>query len=63
MFIDLGKIYQSYYILMSTLLEYVNDMDLLDCKRAFLAYSNFVRINKQVRQMASCIISMFDKEQ
>ena len=61
LFIDLGKIYQSYYLLISTMLGYISDMDVIDCKRSYLAYSNFVRINKEVRQMAACVMGMFDR--
>lgn len=63
LFIDLGKIYQSYYLLITTMLSYIEDMDVTDCKRAYLAYSNFVRINKEVRNMAACVIGMFDQQQ
>ena len=48
-FIDLGKIYQSYYLLVTTMLGGIGEMSLQDCKRCYLAYTNFVRINKEVR--------------
>ena len=48
-FIDLGKIYQSYYLLITTMLGKIETMDVINCKRSYLAYSNFVRINKEVR--------------
>jgi hypothetical protein len=63
LFIDLGKIYQSYYLLITTMLGYIDEMDVIDCKRSYLAYSNFVRIHKEVRQMAACVIGLFDKQQ
>jgi hypothetical protein len=62
LFIDLGKIYQSYYLLVTTMLGSIDDMDVIDCKRSYLAYSNFVRINKEVRQMAACVMGIFDQE-
>lgn len=62
LFIDLGKIYQSYYLLITTMLGYIDEMDVIDCKRAYLAYSNFSRINKEVKQMAACVVSLFDRQ-
>ena len=59
----MGKIYQSYYLLISTMLGYIDEMDVIDCKRSYLAYSNFVRINKEVRQMAACVMGIFDQQQ
>jgi len=43
------------------MLGHIGEMNVIDCKRAYLAYSNFVRINKEVRQMGACVIGMFDK--
>lgn len=63
MFIDLGKIYQSYYLLISAMLGKVTEMSVLDCKRSCLAYNNFLRINKEVRQMAACVMSLFSQQQ
>ena len=63
LFIDFGKIYQSYYILITTMLDHIVTMDVNDCKRTYCAYSNFVRINNEIRQMAACVISMFNKQQ
>ena len=62
-FIDLGKIYQSYYLLITTMLGWIADMEVQDCKRSYLAYTNFVRINKEVRQMAACVINLFERQQ
>lgn len=62
LFIDLGKIYQCYYLLITTMLGHIEEMDVTDCKRSYLAYSNFVRINKEVRQMAACVIGMFSQQ-
>ena len=31
------------------MLGHIEEMDVTDCKRSYLAYSNFVRINKEVR--------------
>ena len=63
LFLDFGKIYQSYYILITTMLGHIEQMEVTDCKRAYCAYSNFVRINNEIRQMAACVISMFNKQQ
>lgn len=62
-FLDFGKIYQSYYILITTMLGHIEEMEVNDCKRAYCAYSNFVRINNEIRQIAACVIGMFDKRQ
>mmetsp|Transcript_6136 Transcript_6136/g.9852 ORF Transcript_6136/g.9852 Transcript_6136/m.9852 type:complete len:81 (-) Transcript_6136:2529-2771(-) len=59
-FIDLGKIYQSYYLLITTMLGKITLMEGIDCKRAYLAYSNFVKINKEVRHMAACVVGIFN---
>lgn len=59
-FVDLGKIYQSYYLLVTTMLGKIHEMSLQDCKRCYLAYTNFVRINKEVRAMAACVLSLFE---
>lgn len=45
------------------MLGYIDEMDVIDCKRSYLAYSNFVRINKEVRQMAACVMGIFDQQQ
>jgi len=41
------------------MLEKFEDMSLTDAKRAFIIYLNFVKINKEIRKMASSIISDF----
>lgn len=63
LFIDFGKTYQCYYILFTTLLDHVERMDLVDCKRTYCAYSNFVRISKEVRRVSSCVVNMFSAQQ
>jgi hypothetical protein len=45
------------------MLGHIEEMEVTDCKRAYCAYSNFVRINNEIRQIAACVISMFDKQQ
>ena len=45
------------------MLGYIDEMNVTDCKRSYLAYSNFVRINKEVRQMAACVTGLFDQQQ
>jgi hypothetical protein len=58
-FVDLLQIYQSYYLLISIMLEKFDDMTLKDAKRAFIIYLNFIKINKEIRKMASSIIQEF----
>jgi len=60
LFIDLLKIYQSYYLLVSYLLSIFNELSYNDMKRAWIIYSNFVKINKEIRIMAAIIIKQFD---
>lgn len=60
LFMDLLKIYQSYYILVSVMLEKFEDMQLKDAKRAFIIYLNLVRVNKEIRKMATCILKEFN---
>ncbi len=55
-FVDLLQIYQSYYLLISVMLEKFDEMNLKDSKRAFIIYLNFMKINKEIRKMASSII-------
>jgi hypothetical protein len=55
-FVDLLQIYQSYYLLISVMLEKFDEMNLKDAKRAFIIYLNFMKINKEIRKMASSII-------
>jgi hypothetical protein len=52
LFVDLLKIYQSYYVLVSIMLDRFEEMNLQDAKRAFIVYLNFVKINKEIRKMA-----------
>lgn len=59
-FVDLLQIYQSYYLLITVMLEKFNEMKLSDAKRAFIIYLNFVKINKEIRKMASSIIQEFN---
>ena len=42
------------------MLEKFNEMKLSDAKRAFIIYLNFVKINKEIRKMASSIIQEFN---
>lgn len=55
MFVDLIRIYQAYYLMISRILERFDDMHLRDAKRAFIIYNNFTRINKEIRSMAQWI--------
>lgn len=57
---DLLKIYQSYYLLVTVMLEKFTEMDLKDAKRAFLIYLNFIKVNKEIRKMATSVISEFN---
>lgn len=41
------------------MLEKFQQMSLKDAKRAFIIFLNFVKINKEIRKMASSIISDF----
>lgn len=42
------------------MLEKFNDMSLKDSKKAFIIYMNFMKINKEIRKMALCIIQEFN---
>lgn len=59
-FVDLLQIYQSYYLLITVMLEKFEEMSLKDAKRAFIIYLNFIKINKEIRKMASSIVSEFN---
>jgi hypothetical protein len=41
------------------MLEKFDDMNIKDAKRAFIIYLNFVRVNKEIRKMATCILQEF----
>ena len=41
------------------MLDKFDDMSIKDAKRAFIIYINFVKINKEIRKMASTIIQEF----
>ena len=45
MFVDLLQIYESYYLLITVMLEKFGEMTLKDAKRAFIIYLNFIKIN------------------
>ncbi len=60
MFVDLLQIYQSYYLLITVMLEKFDEMKLSDAKRAFIIYLNFIKINKEIRKMASSVIQEFN---
>lgn len=45
------------------MLGYIDEMEVTNLKRAYLAYSNFVKIHKEVRQMAACVVVMFNERQ
>lgn len=59
-FVDLLQIYQSYYLLITVMLEKFGEMKLSDAKRAFIIYLNFVKINKEIRKMASSVCQEFN---
>ena len=42
------------------MLEKFEDMDLKDSKRAFIIYMNFIKINQEIKKMASSIILEFN---
>lgn len=60
LFVDLLKIYQSYYVLVSVMLDKFEEMDLRDAKRAFIVYLNFIKINKEIRKMALSVLQEFN---
>ena len=60
LFVDLLKIYQSYYLLITVMLSKFDQMTLKDSKRAFIIYTNFIKVNKEIRKMANCIIHEFN---
>lgn len=41
------------------MLKKFDDMNIKDAKRAFIIYLNFVRVNKEIRKMATCILQEF----
>jgi hypothetical protein len=41
------------------MLEKFDVMNLKDAKRAFIIYLNFIKINKEIRKMATCILQEF----
>ena len=41
------------------MLEKFDFMQLKDAKRAFIIYLNFIKINKEIRKMATCILQEF----
>ena len=41
------------------MLEKFDDMSIKDAKRAFIIYLNFVRVNKEIRKMATSILQEF----
>lgn len=57
---DLLKIYQSYYLLVTVMLEKFEEMDLKDSKRAFIIYLNFIKVNREIRKMAAVIVQEFN---
>jgi len=42
------------------MLAKIPEMTAQDCKRAYLAYTNFVKINREVKQLAATVISLFE---
>jgi hypothetical protein len=60
LFVDLLQIYQPYYLLITVMLEKFEEMTLKDAKRAFIIYMNFIKINKEIRKMASSISLEFN---
>ena len=42
------------------MLEKFEEMNLKDSKRAFIIYMNFIKINQEIRKMASSIILEFN---
>ena len=63
LFVDLLKIYQSYYVLISVMLNKFAEMSTKDAKRAFIIYMNFIKINKEIRVMALSIMHEFKIKQ
>ncbi|CDW78428.1 UNKNOWN [Stylonychia lemnae] len=60
LFVDLLKIYQSYYLLTSVMLQKFEEMELRDAKRAFIVYLNFIKLNREIRKIAAVIIQEFN---
>lgn len=60
LFIDLLKIYQSYYLLVTVLLEKFNHISIIESKRTIIIYLNFVKINVEVRKIATSMIKKFN---
>lgn len=42
------------------MLSILENMGLKDAKRAFIIYLNFIRVNKEIRKMASCVSLEFN---
>jgi hypothetical protein len=59
LFVDLLKIYQSYYLLVTVLLEKFSNISIIECKRTIIIYMNFIKINVEVRKIATSLIKKF----
>lgn len=59
LFVDLLKIYQSYYLLITVMLENYEKMSLMDKKRAIIIYLNFIQINKEIKKISLVIKEEF----
>jgi hypothetical protein len=42
------------------MLERFDEMQIKDAKRAFIIYLNFMKVNKEIRKMANCILQEFN---
>jgi len=42
------------------MLEKFEEMSEKDAKRAFIIYMNFIKVNKEIRKMATCILQEFN---
>ena len=54
---DLLKIYQSYYVLVTVLLESFTDMKIIDKKRSYIIFNNFIHINSETKRISDTIIA------
>jgi nitrate/nitrite-specific signal transduction histidine kinase len=57
LFVDLVRIYQSYYMIITYLLSLFDQMSANNAKRTFIIYNNFIRINKEIRNVATWVMS------
>mmetsp|Transcript_28447 Transcript_28447/g.21252 ORF Transcript_28447/g.21252 Transcript_28447/m.21252 type:complete len:172 (+) Transcript_28447:629-1144(+) len=49
LYVDLIKIYQAYYLLVTVVLEVFAQLSTMDMKRSLIIYSNFIHMNQEIK--------------